>query len=145
MTVSDVKEGADVEWSAPLLDTHTRTPVPLAALLTITLVALYNAEICDDAGTTIKSQEAIPIFVAADLPPMKPVYGAKYVIDPTDPDDPTVLKLFLTFPGRLMPIADRKSHDELHVMLLQVVHTGGTFPVEHGFRVENLRRFEAPA
>lgn len=145
MNITDVKEGADVEWSAPLLDTHTRQPVPLAALLTITLIALYNADVCDDAGNTIKGQENTPIFVASDLPPMKAVYGARYVIDATDPDDPTVLKLFLTFPARLMPIADRTSLNELHVMLLQVVHTGGSFPVEHGFRVENLRRFEAPA
>lgn len=145
MIVTDVPEGADVEWSAPLLDTHTRLPVPLAALLTITLVALYNADVYDDAGNTIRSQEDIPIFVASDLPPMKAVYGARYVVDPTDPDDPTVLKLFLTFPARLVPILDRASLYEVHVMLLRVVHTGGEFPLQHGFRVENLRRFEAPA
>lgn len=108
-------------------------PIPLAALSSVTLT-LYDAETgIDNLAAKIRNAQALITAGAIVLA------GVTYTEPYVNEDGETVGRLSIPLTAADTTVLHPALDSELHGLLVEVVHTGGTFPDQAAIRVKNLR------
>ncbi len=131
--IFEVTEGS--AGDQPYFDWTDRdgVPIPLAAFVSVHLT-LYDAETGqDDAGAKIRDRVAVITNGVLVAP------GVTYTPSAVNAAGATVGRLAFTTTAADTAVRHPNLGSELHAVLAEVVHTGGTFADQLALRVLNLR------
>lgn len=151
MLIKDFTEKSTAEYSTILTDkrptsawpTLPGTPLPLNAIVALTLVSLHDGEECvddDHPPVIINGRQNIALITLGVVQPATNGLFATYQDGPLDhPNDMTPVKtLFVTFPPACQAFRVSSRKRELHIATFHLMHTTGERYWQVGMRIENL-------